>query len=161
METKGLSLLKIQYIDLLRNPIPRVSVERNKKNLKEFTYVIIGPQNTVYEDIKILIKFTYNDNYPESKPIIKFVKDIRHPNILFSTGEYDGVCCDLFKNWINYSLEEKSIKQQILAIINMLINPNFQTGYANFDITQKDLFTKNKSEYRKYLMENLKDYYKQ
>ena len=163
MQSNGLDLVTTQFRELLKNPIPKVSVERKKTQPGKIIFGICGPWNSAFEDYLLEVTFLYDSNYPTDKPKIKFTYDILHPNVSFNSSPgstSDSVCCALFNNWNTYSVQEKTISQQVLAIIAMLLDPGFGNPYAKFTSEQLNLFKTNPAEYKKYIQNNLKGYKK-
>lgn len=160
MEVIGLDLISQQLRQLKLNPVPRVSFERNKTEPNKVIYIITGPWESAHEDYLMEVTFTYSSSYPTEKPKIKFPYDPLHPNILFKSDIEDSICCNLFTSWNSYTTTQKTVKEQMLALLLMFKEPNFPTGYGNFNSDQKNLFKNNKQEYRNYLIQNLKGFSK-
>ena len=100
--------------------------------------VIMGPENTPYENGLFHLNIILPDKYPFKPPIVTFITKIFHPNISY-TGE---ICMDLLKESWSPVI---TISNLILSLISLLNDPNLDDPLS-LDIA--DLY---KYNYEKYL----------
>ena len=89
-----------------------VFIEFNENNILEAKAVIIGPENTPYENGLLFFKINFPQNYPYSPPDIRYYSYSKvriHPNL------YVGHSCDNFKGKV------------CLSIINTWSGPKWTT----------------------------------
>jgi len=89
--------------------------------------------------------------YPAKPPHVRFISQIRHPNI-FDSGD---ICLDILKDKWSPSL---SVAQVLLGIQSLLDNPNV---YDPTDYQLAQMYQKNREEYNKivkvYVQKNLRE----
>lgn len=56
--------------------------------------VIIGPADTPFEDGTFRLCMTFEEQYPNKPPTVKFISTMFHPNV-YATGE---LCLDILQN---------------------------------------------------------------
>lgn len=56
--------------------------------------VIIGPADTPFEDGTFRLVMTFEEQYPNKPPAVKFISQMFHPNV-YATGE---LCLDILQN---------------------------------------------------------------
>jgi ubiquitin-conjugating enzyme E2 A len=56
--------------------------------------VIIGPADTPFEDGTFRLVMTFEEQYPNKPPSVKFISQMFHPNV-YATGE---LCLDILQN---------------------------------------------------------------
>ena len=115
------------------------SFGRDDNNKSKINATIIGPQNTPFYGGFYKLEIEFKANYPESKPNVKFITNIYHPNV-YKNGD---VCIDILNNWKkNYSIVDI-----IEAIYVLLLYPN-EISPANAD-AGKDIENDKKEEREK------------
>lgn len=93
------------------------NISPNESNLLELSCVILGPENSVYEGGKFVLKINVPPEYPFKCPTAKFETNIYHPNVSPS-GE---VCLkSLQERWKAGNM----ISDLIDFVVNVLASPN-------------------------------------
>ena len=92
------------------NPISR-------KNLYDWTGIILGPKDTPYEDGIFKLDIKIPKDYPFRPPKVKFITKIYHPNI----GSKGNICLDILRDKWAPALTIKSV---LLSICSLLGDPN-------------------------------------
>ena len=93
----------------------------NENDLKIWTILMQGPEQTPYEGGVFKVKFTFPDNYPFKAPDVSFLTTIYHPNIKTDTGE---ICRDVFaSSWA----PTQKVSDILEKIVSMLRQPQTQT----------------------------------
>jgi ubiquitin-conjugating enzyme E2 G1 len=138
-----------EYKHITKEPTYNYSVEATD-NFLIWNFIIIGPNETLYEGgmFKGIIEF--NDKYPISPPIVRF-HNIIHPNI-YKDGK---VCISILHEGSDIFGYEKDIERWnpshgidsvMISIISMLSAPNFDSPA---DIDSSILWKDNMDEYKK------------
>ncbi|CAH1801343.1 unnamed protein product [Owenia fusiformis] len=79
---QGALLLKRQLIDLQKKPVEGFSAGLiDDDDIYRWEVLIMGPQDTPYEDGFFKAHLTFPKEYPQKPPLLKFVSEIWHPNI--------------------------------------------------------------------------------
>merc|ERR1712137_809333 len=123
-----------------------LEVQLVNDNLYNWRVVMIGPDNTPYENGKFLIDLTIPVDYPFKNPVPKFLVKVYHPNV---TDE-GKVCEQIFQPWSPQSrildvlskLRNQSADPDVDTPLNMDIANEFKTNYSKFEKTAKQ-WTKN------------------
>jgi ubiquitin-conjugating enzyme E2 D/E len=93
----------------------------NDLDLKNWTILMQGPEQTPYEGGVFRLKFTFPDNYPFKAPDVKFITNVYHPNIKTDTGE---ICQDVFaSSWA----PTQKVSDILEKIVSMLRQPSTST----------------------------------
>lgn len=93
----------------------------NENDLKNWTILMQGPEQTPYEGGVFKLKFAFPDNYPFKAPEVKFLTTIYHPNIKTDTGE---ICQDVFASSWAPTLKVSDILEKL---VSMLRQPSTST----------------------------------
>ena len=72
---------------------PWISLTNDPDNILNWTAIITGPQQSVYEGYRFKLSIRVTADYPHAPPMISFVTRIFHPNVSTS-GE---ICLDILK----------------------------------------------------------------
>ena len=112
-------------IEINKNPLHKHGIYyfHDEENLKKGYALIIGPDDTIYEDGFYFFEFTFPMNYPASPPKAKFVtgdgKTRFHPN-LYRNGK---VCLSLLNTWRGESWTScQSISTILLTLVTLFHN---------------------------------------
>lgn len=105
--------------------------------------VIIGPQDTFFEDGTFSLLLEFKESYPRNPPEVKFVSKIFHPNVY----ENGNLCLDILKNRWSPTYDVYGI---LMSIQSLLSDPNVSSP-ANAHAA--DLFKNNIEKYRETVKE--------
>ena len=89
----------------------------------------IGPTNSPYHGGYFKLSINFPNNFPTSKPNIKFKTKIYHPNIDYNDG---SICIDCLNNWKSTT----TMKEVLYSIYCLLITPN-PDSFLNGDAAEK------------------------
>ena len=84
MKKVGLQAIKAEFLELEKEPLSNIGVSvglANKNNFFEWRFTILGPSDTKYKDGLFYLKVLFNEDYPNSKPEVRFVTPIYHVNV--------------------------------------------------------------------------------
>lgn len=108
-------------------------------NLYMWVAIIIGPENTPFEDGTFSLVLTFDNTYPQNPPKLKFLSEMFHPNI-YTNGE---LCLDMLKNRWSPSYDILGI---LISVQSLLNDPNIKSP-AN--VTAAELYENNIEEYER------------
>lgn len=117
-------------------------------DINKWKATIIGPKDTLYENIKYELILTLPPNYPFSPPTVKFITKILHVNV--KNGD---ICLDILKTTWSPVL---SISKLLLCISTLLSDPNFE---SIFDMDAAELYKANRKEFAEKVKELAKEKY--
>ena len=80
---------------------------------------LTGPENSPYEGGTFNLTMEFPKDYPFKPPKVEFTTKVYHPNVK-STGT---ICLDILKDAWSPDI---SVSQILIAIQNLLINPNIE-----------------------------------
>ena len=135
-ELKGKELLQKEMNEFLEDPdmCDDFGVDywdEDNPNILSWRITMMGPIGTFYEGGYFLIRADFDEDYPTSKPKVRFKTKIYHTNV----GQYDGnICLTTLNNWKTSDIKP-TMKEVLEDIIFLLCNQNAQQGYPN-DITK-------------------------
>jgi ubiquitin-protein ligase len=134
---KGKALLQKEMNEFLEDPdmCDDFGVDywdEDYPNILSWRITMLGPLETFYEGGYFLIKADFDENYPTSKPKVKFRTKIYHTNVSQINGR---VCLTTLNNWEKTN-DKPSMKDVFEDIIFLLCNQNAQSGFPN-DITKE------------------------
>ena len=112
-------------IEINKHPLHKHGIYyfHDEENLKKGYALIIGPDETIYQDGFYYFEFTFPSNYPASPPKAKFItgdgKTRFHPN-LYRNGK---VCLSLLNTWRGESWTScQSISTILLTLVTLFHN---------------------------------------
>jgi ubiquitin-protein ligase len=108
----------LDYKELINDPVENIYYHHDENNIYKGYALIIGPNDTPYENGYYLFEFTFPENYPFSPPKVKFHtydgQTRFNPN-LYINGY---VCLSILNTWEG---EKWSACQSIKSILNTLM----------------------------------------
>jgi len=115
----NLRRLNNEFKEFKKHSISNISACPINDNLFEWEAIIIGPENTPYEQGLFKLNIYIPKDYPIKPPNVIFKTRIFHPNI----NHNGNICLDILKNSWNSSL---TISKILLSICSLLNDPNTQ-----------------------------------
>jgi len=141
--TTALKRLKLELIDLGRDPPPCCSAGPIGDNPLQWQGVIFGADDSPYAGGVFLLSITFPTNYPFKPPVVSFTTKIYHPNI-----DVDGyIWLDILQGQWSPVL---TISTVLLSICSLLTDPNvddpvapdiaylYKTDRAKYDATARE-----------------------
>ncbi len=141
-----------EYKELLKEPNYFFSIHMN--NIFDWDFVMIGPDETLYEGGIFKGKIIFPPTYPNKPPQVKFTSKILHPNI-YPDGK---VCISILHEGADqYGYEDvserwsptQSINSIMMSILSLFSCPNFESPAnvecsvqykKNFDLYKKKIY---------------------
>ncbi|KAH8114882.1 ubiquitin-conjugating enzyme/RWD-like protein [Phellopilus nigrolimitatus] len=139
------TLLRRQLAELSRSPVESFSAGLIDDNILKWRIVIIGPQDTLYENAVLVAHLIFPDEYPNKPPEMQFKTPMWHPNIYKDDGR---VCISILHppEEDQYGYEDAgerwmpvhSVESIVLSVISLLISdePNVDSP-ANVDAAKQ------------------------
>ena len=148
--------LKKEYDGLQNDPILSLGCTVGLKNKDLFHWVIslIGPSDTPYAGGMFFLTADFPDNYPNSRPEVKFTNKIYHLNVS-SNGH---VCISTLNDWDN-NIRNKKANPAMVDVISSIFalfydqNPN-----SPYDHDRAREYEKNRPEFDRKAREWTKKY---
>lgn len=113
----ALKRIRKELLELEENVITNVSAGPIGDNLFKWTAIIIGPEDSPYENGKFLLEIDFPKSYPFKAPKVKFKTKIYHPNI----NDNGSICLDILQS--NWS-PALTVSKTLLSICSLLTDPN-------------------------------------
>ena len=90
-----LTLLSTNYHTRIQDDPPDgIMASPTPDNIMTWHAVIFGPEDTPFEDGTFKLALTFDENYPNKPPVVRFVSKMFHPNV-YADG---GICLDILQN---------------------------------------------------------------
>lgn len=100
-------------------PFSHLRTSASELNL-DLIVLVVGPvADTPFEDGTFRLLMTFNENYPNSPPTVKFISKIFHPNV-YANGE---LCLDILQNRWSPTYDVVAILTSVQSLLNDP-NPN-------------------------------------
>ncbi|KAM3721524.1 Ubiquitin-conjugating enzyme E2 [Dirofilaria immitis] len=112
--TVGLSTDSTIMKELKRNPVKHCRAAPRADNIYEWTAVINGPENTVYEGGTFFVQMFVPSTYPFNSPKVQFLTRIYHCNI----NRHGVVNIDILRDRWSSSMTIATILQEIVALLH-------------------------------------------
>ena len=114
------SRIRQEFQDLNDNPLVTmgISVALVNNNLFEWRCTMLGPSDSSYKNGLFYLSIKFDENYPNSKPNVKFITPIYHVNINSVESPYfklGHICISTLNDW-NDIKSSTSIRQVLLDI---------------------------------------------
>lgn len=116
-----------------------VSASPLTDNVMVWNGIIIGPPDTPFEDGTFRLLLTFDEQYPNKPPHVKFTSQMFHPNV-YANGD---LCLDILQNRWSPTYDVASILTSIQSLLN---DPNISSP-ANVEAAT--LYKDHRSQYIK------------
>ncbi len=146
----ALKRLMNEYKTIKKDPNYYYSVSPSEENFLNWSFSIIGPNDTIYEGGIFKGNIIFKEDYPIRAPKVNFI-NIIHPNV-HNNGD---VCISIlhegsdswgYENDVERWNPSHGVDSIMISIISMLSDPNFESP-AN--VTYSVLWKDNPEEYKK------------
>jgi ubiquitin-conjugating enzyme E2 G1 len=143
--------LQSELKQIIKDPNYHYSISPDENNFYKWNFIIIGPEETLFEGGIFKGNITFKKEYPNIAPKVIITSEIFHPNI-YKNGT---VCMSILHNGSDaYGYENDSIRWNptqgvnsvMLSLISILSDPNTESP-ANIDAS--NMFSKDVDEYKK------------
>jgi len=160
----NIDMKRIQNADLNNNGI---YINFNEENILQAKALIIGPQDTIYENAYLFFTIVFPKNYPYSPPIITYKSQNKiriHPNI-YVNGK---VCLSILGTWSGPGWTSAMDITNVLLTIQSLLDNNPLSNEPGYEkpLSESILHT-NYNKIIKYntidnlILDNLCNYYEE
>jgi ubiquitin-conjugating enzyme E2 N len=99
---------------LLSEPAPGISAQPQEDNLRHFSVMIRGPQDSPYEGGVFELELFLPEEYPMAAPKVRFLTKIYHPNI----DTLGRICLDILKDKWSPALQIRTVLLSIQALLS-------------------------------------------
>ncbi|EEB05287.1 Rad6 [Schizosaccharomyces japonicus yFS275] len=147
MSTTARRRLMRDFKRMQQDPPAGVSASPVSDNVMLWNAVIIGPADTPFEDGTFKLVLSFDEQYPNKPPLVKFVSNMFHPNV-YANGE---LCLDILQNRWSPTYDVAAILTSIQSLLN---DPN-NASPANAEAAQ--LHRENKKEYIRRVRKTVED----
>ncbi|GAB7337836.1 hypothetical protein MBLNU457_4236t1 [Dothideomycetes sp. NU457] len=145
MSTSARRRLMRDFKRMQTDPPAGVSASPVADNVMTWNAVIIGPSDTPFEDGTFRLVMTFEEQYPNKPPGVRFISQMFHPNV-YATGE---LCLDILQNRWSPTYDVAAILTSIQSLLN---DPNTSSP-ANVEAS--NLYKDNRKEYTKRVRETV------
>ncbi|KAJ3647542.1 hypothetical protein Zmor_019413 [Zophobas morio] len=135
-----------ELMTLMMSEDKSISAFPEGDNLFKWVGTIMGPKDTVYDNLKFKLSLQFPNSYPYTAPVVKFITPCFHPNVDTS----GNICLDILKEKWSALYDVRTI---LLSIQALLGEPNISSP---LNTTAADKWKK-KDEYKKLLLESYKE----
>ncbi|VDK65626.1 unnamed protein product [Onchocerca ochengi] len=111
--TQSVLRLTKEMKELKRNPVKHCRAAPRADNIFEWTAVINGPKNTVYEGGTFFVQMFVPPTYPFNSPKVQFLTRIYHCNI----NRHGVINIDILRDRWSSSMTIARILQEIIALL--------------------------------------------
>lgn len=148
--------LQSELKQIIKDPNYYYSISPDENNFFKWNFIIIGPEDTLYEGGIFNGYINFKKNYPNTAPEVTITSDMYHPNI-YKNGK---VCMSILHNGRDeYGYENDSIRWNptqgvnsiMMSLISILSDPNTDSP-ANIDASN---MLSNNFEKFKYIVRKL------
>jgi ubiquitin-protein ligase len=120
---RNIKRIMIDYKEILNEPIERIHYIHDETNVLKGYAMIIGREDTPYEDGYYFFDFTFPQNYPFSPPLVTFIN--YDGSTRFNPNLYIGgkVCLSILNTWDGEKWSScQSIKSILLSLSILILN---------------------------------------
>ena len=139
----SLQRIKKDYRELNRIPLTGMGMAFglfDEDKICKWIVTILGAKDSSYKGALFYMEFTFQNNYPEKPPKIRFLTPIYHPNVNSRNGQELGLIQpNLINKWWNSSNNIMELSSKIFTIFY------FQYPEYVFDIERAKEYKENKS----------------
>jgi len=141
--------LQSELKQIIKDPNYHYSISPDESNFFRWNFIIIGPEDTLYEGGIFKGYISFKKDYPNTAPIVIITSEMYHPNI-YKNGK---VCMSILHDGRDeYGYENDSIRWNptqgvnsiMLSLISVLSDPNTESP-ANIDAS--NMFSKDLENY--------------
>ncbi|KAG2387828.1 hypothetical protein C9374_001422 [Naegleria lovaniensis] len=125
------------------DPPQGISATPKDSDIMEWNAVIFGPEDTPWEGGTFKLSLSFNEDYPNKPPKVKFLTKMFHPNI-YNDGQ---ICLDILQNQWSPIYDVAAI---LTSIQSLLTDPN-PNSPANSEAAR--LYTENRKLYERRVKE--------
>ncbi|KAL7716632.1 Ubiquitin-conjugating enzyme family protein [Entamoeba marina] len=136
---------------LTQSPPEGISACPSEDDIMEWTCVIFGAEDTIWDGGIFQLSMTFTEEYPIRPPKVVFVSKMFHPNV-YANG---SICLDILSSQWSPTYDVTAI----LSSIQLLLNEPNPNSPANGEAAE--LFVKNKREYNRRVQEIVEESLKQ
>lgn len=128
-----------------QDPTAGISAVPLANDIMRWNAVIIGPENTPFEDGTFKLVIQFDEQYPTKPPMVKFISEMFHPNV-YQSGE---LCLDILQNRWSPTFDVSTILTSIQSLLN---DPNTASP-ANAEAA--NMFKDHRSQYSQRVRETV------
>jgi len=122
--------------DLIKNPLPGISLEPVKDDLKDLHFTVIGPEGSPYQGVPFHGSLEIPNDYPNTAPLVFYHNYVPVGyDVSWSTDGrgFTYICMNINSNWEHYHPEWKNSKNDGWGPGNTLSSILVQIQSAFFD----------------------------
>lgn len=135
----------IKDLTTLSKSSEKVYAQPLDDDIHTWVSIIIGPENTIFENGVFTLLLIFDETYPFNPPIVKFISRMFHPNV-YENGD---LCLDILKNKWSPTYDVLAV---LLSIQSLLNDPNINSP-ANIEAA--DMLKNDKYVYEKIVKETV------
>ncbi|KAK9462142.1 ubiquitin-conjugating enzyme [Lipomyces oligophaga] len=114
MSTTARRRLMRDFKRMQQDPPAGVSASPVSDNVMTWNAVIIGPNDTPFEDGTFRLVLQFDEQYPNKAPNVRFISQMFHPNV-YASGE---LCLDILQNRWSPTYDVAAILTSIQSLLN-------------------------------------------
>ena len=124
--------------ELISDPVEKIHIWYDENNITSIKALIIGPEDTPYEDGFYFFSLEFPDTYPFNNPTAKF--ETINQKIRFNPNLYEGgkVCLSILGTWSGPKWSSVQTLKSVLLSIQSLMNENPIINEPGWEDFKKD-----------------------
>ena len=144
---EAMKIIQEELKELTRNPRSNLGITvglMDEDNLFEWKCTILGPSDTCYKGGLFILKITFPDDYPNTKPEIVFQTPIYHLNVKFFTNgtqPLGHICVSTLNQW----KKEYRINRVLPELFTLFSGNNPDSPYDFSDHRRRNEFVNNRA----------------
>eukprot|EP01024_Parvocaulis_polyphysoides_P017444 TRINITY_DN17701_c0_g1_i1.p3 TRINITY_DN17701_c0_g1~~TRINITY_DN17701_c0_g1_i1.p3 ORF type:complete len:154 (-),score=12.90 TRINITY_DN17701_c0_g1_i1:343-804(-) len=99
---------------LMQEPAPGISASPQEDNIRYFSVIILGPQQSPYQGGAFKLELFLPEDYPMAPPKVRFLTKIYHPNV----DKLGRICLDILKDKWSPALQIRTVLLSIQALLS-------------------------------------------